>query len=456
MTLVFQGLLTEAQHKSHIPVHFTVPPGTTRITGTFTASPARARGAFYDNLISLSLFGPDGARGARHNHADRDFSLDAAHATPGYLPGAIAPGDWVLFMDTFRLIGPDPVAWRLQITLGTDPVAPPAPPLATPPLATPPPAPRDPMPGGRGWYRGDLHAHSWHSDGSWDILDLVGWAMARGLDFVTLTDHNTVSGHAQMLALGNDRLLTMAGAELTTHRGHALTLGRRDWQEWRTGPVSGKTMPGLARAVMAKGALFVIAHPMAPGDPGCTGCRWGFDDMMPGPARIVEIWNGGPWSPYNEEGLALYRRWLGEGHRLVATAGSDIHGPEGADLATGFNHVHAAARSEAAILAAVALGRNYLSSGPELILTAQRKDGPPAPMGSRVGRPAWAFADWTTGAVPLELIFTGPGGALMSLPLAPRAQGRACLPEMPQGFVMAELRDDAGVLHAVTNPVFVD
>ncbi|MEZ4662801.1 MAG: hypothetical protein R2911_35070 [Caldilineaceae bacterium] len=45
----------------------------------------------------------------------------------------------------------------------------------------------------------------------------VGGGGARlGLDFIALTDHNTVSPLAEMAQLGGDGLLTMGGQELTT------------------------------------------------------------------------------------------------------------------------------------------------------------------------------------------------------------------------------------------------
>ena len=155
-------------------------------------------------------------------------------------------------------------------------------------------------------------------------------------------------------------------------------------------------MPDIAAEVMAKGALFIIAHPMSEGDPSCTGCRWEYADMRPGPAQIVEIWNGGPWSDYNEAGLALFREWLANGHRLVATAGTDIHGPEGGEGPLGFNHVWADALTETAILAAVEAGRNYLSSGPLLILSAQDADGNAIAMGGDMAEGAMVRAAFLT------------------------------------------------------------
>ena len=49
--------------------------------------------------------------------------------------------------------------------------------------------------------------------------------------------------------------------------------------------------------------------------------------MMPGDARVVEVWNG-PWGcdSNNEKALTLWYDWLNQGLRLAATAGTDTHG----------------------------------------------------------------------------------------------------------------------------------
>ncbi len=438
--MILSGTLTALQHKSHIPLEFDVPPGTTRLVGRFSTTPAREPGAFYDNMVCLSLFGPNGARGARHNNPVRDFVVEATVASPGYLPGRIEPGRWTVFMDCFRLLGP--VDYTLEITCETGPVT-----------ARPAYPARTPHARGKGWYKGDLHAHTLHSDASWDVPDLVAWARSRALNFMTLTDHNTTSAHAQLHALASDDLLTIGGLELTTHWGHALALGGHDWHEWRVGSVTRRTMPMLADDVMSKGALFVIAHPMSPGDPSCTGCRWEYTDMMPGTAHLIEVWNGGPWSDYNEEGLALFQHWLALGHRLRATAGSDIHGPESAAGPTGFNHVEADALTEKAILRAVSQGRNYLSCGPRLILTAETPNGTAA-MGDTVVEGATFHADWQTGQQPVTLHFVDGTGRRATHPAPADTTGMAAL-NGAHRFVMAELRDATGRVHALTNPIFV-
>jgi len=102
-------------------------------------------------------------------------------------------------------------------------------------------------------------------------------------------------------------------------------MGTRDWVDWRVRP-DGNEMARIAAQVEARGELFVIAHPQAVGDPYCTGCVWRYGQMMPGSARLVEIWNE-HWgsSSNNEAALALWYDWLNQGLRMIATAGTDAH-----------------------------------------------------------------------------------------------------------------------------------
>ena len=51
---------------------------------------------------------------------------------------------------------------------------------------------------GRTWLAGDLHSHTVHSDGALTVPELAALAVSRGLDFVAVTDHNTVSHHREL------------------------------------------------------------------------------------------------------------------------------------------------------------------------------------------------------------------------------------------------------------------
>lgn len=62
----------------------------------------------------------------------------------------------------------------------------------------------------------DLHTHSSASDGTDSPAQLVGHAVAAGLDVVALTDHDTVSGYAEAVAaLAGTPLTLVTGAELS-------------------------------------------------------------------------------------------------------------------------------------------------------------------------------------------------------------------------------------------------
>ena len=51
---------------------------------------------------------------------------------------------------------------------------------------------------GRGWYRGDCHLHTVHSDGPRTLAELAALARATGLDFINSTEHNTSSAHGRL------------------------------------------------------------------------------------------------------------------------------------------------------------------------------------------------------------------------------------------------------------------
>ena len=139
----------------------------------------------------------------------------------------------------------------------------------------------------------------------------------------------------------------------------------------------------------------------------------------------------------------------------MISAGSDIHGPEGNDPLCGFNHVRAEDLTEAAILSAIARGRTYLSCGPRLILTGTDRDGAPVQMGDQAEGLGEARVSWTTSGIPLQLRVIGSAGAVSAIDLPTDAGGEVLLTKLPRNFVQAELRDGAGRLYAVTNPIFL-
>jgi hypothetical protein len=446
----FTGVLTGADVKRNIPHLFVAPAGATQLRIRLSFSPHRVAG--FNNMITLSAFDPLGFRGAGHRHGSvHAVIISAAAATPGFIPGPIPAGTWQITLDTHMVMPDAPVRYTLEVEASPSALAPSPQPLAPSPqpsaLRLPPTHPR--------WYRGDLHAHTVHSDAIWTAADLAAWARAEQLDFVSLTDHNTVSGLAEMLALGGPDLLILGGMEFTTFWGHALMHGSHAWMDWRTR--DGRGMAAIATAVADRGGTFIIAHPRAQGDPHCTGCRWVYDEVFPGPARVVEVWNTA-WisDSHNEDGLALACEWLNAGYRMALTSGTDNHGRD-LRIRYGFDHVYAQALTEADVLAAVRAGHLYLSSGPRLEITAQA-GAETAMMGDALSPDA--------GAADVHLAWSGaPPGAQLSLiadgetrrtwAARPDGEERITLGVAEARWCLATLRMADGRMLALTNPVFL-
>lgn len=57
------------------------------------------------NLVTLSLYSPEGFRGAAHRQADNQFhEIGEKFASPGFLKGCICKGEWSLRLDVHALI----------------------------------------------------------------------------------------------------------------------------------------------------------------------------------------------------------------------------------------------------------------------------------------------------------------------------------------------------------------
>jgi hypothetical protein len=442
------GILTVSDLKTHVAHETVLPGGAARLRVRLE----HPRGPGLGHMLCLTLFDSSGFRGSGHRDGTVNGS-DIVHevhvspdvVTPGYLPGPVPAGALQIFIHVHRIM-PDAVCrYRLVVEWDEGPV--PGARAKAAARASPPRAAGRPA-----WYRGDLHAHTVHSDGDWDIPAFLGEAREAELDFVALTEHNTTSHLAAIEEMSDPKLLVIAGMELTTFHGHALSLGTREWIDW--GVVRNDGMSGIFGDVRRQGGLFVIAHPQAQGDPVCTGCDWRYDGMMPGPAPAVEIWNG-PWAgdSNNERALALWYEWLSQGRRLVATAGSDAHGAGGLRAKTGRNVVWSEGLTEEAILGSIAAGRLYLSVGPHLELAAV-SGGSEAGMGETIAAGSADFrADWQGCPSGSLLRLVGDGTVL--------AEGRA-EDEGPRRWegirarwCVAELRDRSGDLLAVTNPVYL-
>src|SRR5690606_34273299 len=68
-----------------------------------------------------------------------------------------------------------------------------------------------------GWYKGELHAHTYESDGECTVEEMVEAAVAAELDFLSLTEHNTISQWRKMARLQDHPIALIRSLEITSH-----------------------------------------------------------------------------------------------------------------------------------------------------------------------------------------------------------------------------------------------
>ena len=197
------------------------------------------------------------------------------------------------------------------------------------------------------WLAGDLHAHTFHSDGVMSVAELAAHAAERGLDFVAVTDHNTVSQHAFLgPASARYGVTLLPGQEVTTELGHAGVLGDARWIDFRE-PAS-----SWLSAAEAAGALMSVNHPFA------GPASW----VHPMPRRppLLEVWH---WSWLDLSWTTPLSWWQAWDPAAVPVGGSDWHRPgSDAPLGTPTTWVLCADASTAGVLAGLRAGRVAISA----------------------------------------------------------------------------------------------
>jgi PHP domain len=268
-------------------------------------------------VLDLGCLGPGGFRGWSGG-ARTWFAITADAATPGYLPGEIEPGLWQVMIGVHR-IPPDGVPYRVtaQATTRDEGLLPPAPPAPPVPGERPP---RRELPAGPGrrWLAGDLHTHTVHSDGALTVPELAAFAVERGLDFLAVTDHNTVSHHAELpAAAGRYGITLLPGQEVTTEGGHAGALGEVGWIDFRREP------DDWLDATEARGGLLSINHPF--------GGQLSWMRPMRRRPPLAEVWH---FSWLDKRWTIPFGWWLAWDPSAIPVGGSDWHRP-GSDAPPG-------------------------------------------------------------------------------------------------------------------------
>ncbi|MDQ0009496.1 hypothetical protein J2T07_001673 [Luteibacter jiangsuensis] len=325
--LVLRGELTGADQHTYREVPFDVPGGTSRIT-----IDVEYTGREEHTTIDLGLLGPggfeaqDGFRGWSGG-SKRRFTVSATDATASFLPGAIVPGRWRLLLGIPNIRPASKASYTARVWLSGDDEGFGPEHGLTAPLST-----------RERWYRGDLHMHSAHSDGNClsasgtrkvpcPLFFTVASAAKRGLDFIAVSEHNTmsqVSGLREMQPYF-DTMLLIPAREITTFSGHANLFGVSRTVDFRVGSKQVPDWNALLADVARAHGLISVNHPRRPNDETCMGC--GFTPIGPVDMhgfQAIEAVNGRD-AERADTGIPFWETQLNAGLRITAIGGSDSH-----------------------------------------------------------------------------------------------------------------------------------
>jgi hypothetical protein len=288
------------------------------------------------NIIDLGLIGPDGAQVGASGSDKLNIFISETAATPGYHPCALVPGEWQIIVGAYK-VAPEGVNVVYEL-------------IFTPKHLR--------------LFKGDMHTHTFASDGVLSLEELAQHARRNGLDYLAITDHNQMVSPDTLPQING--LTLIPGIEWTHYQGHAnfLGVGKPYDEPFFTNSLA--EVQARFESARRRGAFICINHPCDP------VCPFLFDlDALP--FDCLEVWNG-PMRGSNLQAVGLWHTMLISGKKVPICGGSDYHRdslllfPGGPTTC-----VYAMSASPTDILSALKCGHAYITysaTGPALELTA--------------------------------------------------------------------------------------
>jgi hypothetical protein len=351
----YEGDVTAAGG-DYVDVPFTVP------AGAMECDIAHTDGSDFV-ILDWGVWQPDGTSRGWGGGNTEDAIIGVDQSSRSYLPGPLPAGTWTVVIGKAKL---DSTGghYSIDVTCTDTETLPVLPKAAFTPVV---------LSTERRWYKGDFHVHSEQSGDAKATFDqIVTLAKSRGLDFVNLSDHNTVAQQALVAAqqASDGDFLFLRGAEITTYSGHGNAVGISSYVDHRLG-YNGRTVQGIVDDVTAQGGIFIVNHPMLDLGTGCIGCAWQHVDDTPwdevsGLELITGNYDLGV-SAFVPRVLALWDQLEDAGHHIAGIGGSDDHtagmneGTAGSSIGSPTTLVLADNLSEAAIIDAVKHGRTIVN-----------------------------------------------------------------------------------------------
>ena len=190
-------------------------------------------------------------------------------------------------------------------------------------------------------YRGAIHIHSRHSDGTGSMRKIITAARRAGLNFIIVTDHDTVRGKREGWEGWHDGVLALVGVEVSpTGGGHCLAWGVRHCAGFKT-----KTPREYLAIIQGQGGEAFLAHPQGKDtlilrrriekwadwnlDTFSGIEAWSYMHNWVAGLRLSDLWRAirRPEERITGPAPEVLQRWdeLGRRRRVAAIAGLDIH-----------------------------------------------------------------------------------------------------------------------------------
>lgn len=464
--LDLRGTVTYANHQTYVEVPFEVPRDVTRITIDFSYTGRDQR-----TTIDLGLFDNERFRGWSGGNKS-SFTLSATDATPSYLAGPIRPGKWKLILGIPNIREGVRSTYEAKIHFSHAGDRPAVSTFSSTPLRT-----------NLAWYRGDLHMHDAHSDGSClsqagkkvpcPLYKTVETAASRGLDFIAISDHNTTSQYNDIRELQPyfDRVLLLPAREITTFQGHANVYGPTDFIDFRLTSPHVPNFNRLLDEVQNLHGILSINHPGIPSGESCMGCGWTVSATDFSRVTAIEVINGGA-ADGPLSGIPFWQKQLNNGFRLTALGGSDNHDADSkAQTYSAIGHpttvIHAANLSENAILDAIRAGHVFVdaqgSKDRAIEFTATTPTSTAA-MGDEISSPAGQQIHFTLKMTALadshpEIILDGQPTTLLVRTPAKQSNETRTFDYQSDGrrhWLRVDVRSEDGTLLIVGNPIYLN
>ena len=184
---------------------------------------------------------------------------------------------------------------------------------------------------------GVIHVHSTASDGQLPPEKIARIAGREGLDFLILTDHNTLKAKKEGKEGRTGRTLMLVGDEISTADGHYLALRLREEVKAR------EDSQWTADQVALQGGLGFIPHPFWKRKPWSNPNLRGFtgieiynaaenaENKNPAALGAMTLLEGSDlsivrWVDRLDKTLAFWDHALTEGRQVVGIGGADAHG----------------------------------------------------------------------------------------------------------------------------------